>query len=249
MFRTFFLSAVVACLLLQIGFSAEGTPAPIESATPLALDPIAATIQRLEHDTFAERQAASKILIEAGTAALPQLESTATNGNREAAGRALDIVKQHFQNGDAELKNGAREILTRLAKNENVAMAQRARNLLDPPRTSMLPIGAVPNARGLPFIPPQQVTRTQMTTEINGRREIEVRENGRKTKIQTLPDGRIQFEFTEPANGRDLTRKIEAKDLSELKRKDAEAGQLYELYDAAPRPPRSPVRTSSTKRG
>jgi hypothetical protein len=170
MFRTFFLSAVVACLLLQIGFSAEGTPAPIESATPLALDPIAATIQRLEHDTFAERQAASRILIEAGTAALPQLESTAANGNREAAGRALDIVKQHFQNGDAELKNGAREILTRLAKNENVAMAQRARNLLDPPRTSMLPIGAVPNARGLPFIPPQQVTRTLMTNEINGGR-------------------------------------------------------------------------------
>ncbi|HEY2412697.1 MAG TPA: hypothetical protein VGI40_10665 [Pirellulaceae bacterium] len=249
MSRTVFLLAIAVCSLLRLGLAAEGTPSPVESATPTALDPIAATIQQLEHDTFSERQAASKILTEAGAAALPHLENTAASGNREAAGRALDIVKRHFQNGDAELKSGAREILTRLAKNDNVATAQRARNVLDPPRTSMLPIGAMPNARGLPFIPPQQVTRTQMTTEINGRREIEVRENGRKTKIQTLPDGRIQFEFTEPLNGRDVTRKIDAKDLSELKRKDAEAGQLYELYDAAPRPPRPSVRTSSTKRG
>jgi len=140
-------------------------------------------------------------------------------------------------------------VLTRLAKHDDAATAQRARYVLDPPRTSMLPVGAIPNARGLPFIPPQQVTRTQMTTEINGKKEVEVRENGRKTKIQTLPNGQIQIEFTEPLNGRDLTRKIEAKDLGELKRKDAEAGQIYELYDAAPQPPRSPVRTSSTQRG
>jgi hypothetical protein len=229
--------------------AAEGTPTPVENATPVALDPIAAIIQQLEHDTFAERQVASRILAEAGAAALPHLENTAVSGSREAAGRALEIVKQHFQNGDPELKSDAREVLTRLAKNDNVGTAQRARNVLDPPRTSMLPVGAIPNVRGLPFIPPQQVTRTQMTTEINGRREVEVRENGRKTKIQTLPNGQIQIEFTEPLNGRDVTRKIEAKDLSELKRKDAEAGQIYDLYDAAPRPSRPPVRTSSIQRG
>jgi hypothetical protein len=249
MFRRIFLSAIAGCLVLRISLAVEGTPTPAENVTPIELDPVAAVIQQLEHDTFAERQAASKILAEAGAAALPQLENTAANGNREAASRALAIVKQHFQNGDNKLKNDAREVLTRLAKNDNAAMAQRARNVLDPPRTSMLPSGAIPNARGLPFIPPQQNTRTQMTTEINGRREIEVRENGRKTKIQTFPDGRIQFEFTEPVNGRDVSRKIEAKDLSELKRKDVEAGQLYELYEAAPRSPRPPVRTSSTKRG
>jgi hypothetical protein len=249
MSRTVSLLAIAGCLSLQTSFAAEGTPTPPESAPSLALDPIVTVVQQLDHDSFAERQAASRILAEAGAAALPHLESIAASGSREAAGRALDIVKRHFENGDTELKGNAREVLTRLAKNDNVATAQRARNVLDPPRTSMLPIGAVPNARGLPFIPPQQVTRTQMTTEINGRREIEVRENGRKTKIQTLPDGRIQFEFTEPKDGREVTRKIEAKDLSELKSKDVEAGQLYELYDAAPRPPRPPVRTSSAKRG
>jgi len=247
MSRTFLLSAVAGWLLLRMSLAGEGTPTPVDNSAPATPDAIPSVIQQLEHDTFAERQAASKILAEAGASALPHLENTAVNGSREAASRALDIVKSHFESGDVELKRNAREVLTRLAKNENVATAQRARNVLDPPRTSMLPIGAIPNARGMPFIPPQQLTRTQTTTEINGRREVEVRENGRKTKIQTLPDGRIQFEFTEPMNGRDVTRRIEAKDLSELRRKDAEAGQLYELYDAAPRPPRQPIRTSSTR--
>jgi hypothetical protein len=247
--------AIVACLGLPAGLiqldAAEGTPTPIENSPFHILDPIAGIVQQLEHDTFAERQAASRTLAEAGAAALPYLESIAASGSREAAGRALEIVKKHFESGDFELKNDARQILTRLAKNDNAATAQRARNVLDPPRTSMLPMGAIPNVRGLPFIPPQQITRTQMTTEINGRREIEVRENGRKTKIQTFPDGRIQIEFTEPKNGRDETRRIDAKDLSELKRKDPDASQAYELYDAAPRrpAPSAPVRTSSTNRG
>jgi len=249
MSRIIFLSAVAGCLWLRVSTAAEGTPTPVESASAAALDPISAIIQQLEHDTFAERQAASKILSEAGASALPHLENTAANGSREAASRAMDIVKSHFENGDTELKSNARGVLTRLAKNDNVATAQRARNVLDPPRTSMLPIGAMPNARGLPFIPPQQLTRTHMTSEINGRREVEVRENGRKTKIQTLPDGRIQFEFTEPVNGREVTRKIEAKDLGELRRKDVEAGQLYDLYDAAPRPPMLRPRTPSINRG
>jgi len=246
MSRTIYLLAIAGCGALQISFAAEGTPTPVENVPSIALDPIATIVQQLDHDTFTERQTASRILTEAGSAALPHLESIAANGSREASGRALDIVKQHFQNGDAELKNNARAVLTRLAKNENVGTAQRAQNVLNPPRSSMLPVGAIPNVRGLPFVPPQQNTRTQMTTEINGRREVEVRENGKKTKIQTLPNGQIQIEFTEPMNGRDVTRRIEAKDLSELKRKDAEAGQVYELYDAAPRPP---VRTSSTNRG
>jgi hypothetical protein len=93
-------------------------------------------------------------------------------------------------------------------------------------------------------------TRTVTRLEANGIYDVEARENGRRTRIQTFPNGRIQFEFTEPINGRDVTRRIDAKDLSELRRKDAEAGQLYDLYKAAPQPmvlPRStePGRSAS----
>lgn len=245
------LIASIACLsLIHFTFASEGSPAPPEEA-----ERITALVEQLQHDLFSERQAASQSLAEAGAIALPQLEAAATGRSREAAGRALDIVKRHFQNGDAALKNDAQQVLSRLSNSENAALAQRARNVLDPPRTSMLPEGfPFPNARNMPFpngrniqfVPPP-MTRTHMAHESNGRREVEVRENGRKTKIQTLPNGQIQFEFTEEINGRDVTRRIEAKDLNELKTKNAEAGQLYDLYDAAPRP--TAQRRSNNSRG
>ena len=42
-------------------------------------------------------------------------------------------------------------------------------------------------------------------------KDVEARENGRRTRFQTFSNGRIQFEFTEPINGRDVTRRIDAK--------------------------------------
>jgi len=228
------LLAVVALLYFspQLGLAAEGSPTP-----PDGSERITALIEQLEHAAFSERQAASQVLAEAGSQALPQLETAAAGGNREAAARALEIVKQHFQKGDGSLKDEARSVLTRLAKNDNAITAQRAENVLNPPRSSILPAGAqfpVPNARiGVPM---PQFTRTMMTHEANGIREVVVQENGRRTKIQTFPNGKIQIEFTEPRNGRAETRRIDAKDLSELRRIDADAGQAYDLYNAAPRP-------------
>jgi hypothetical protein len=237
------IAAVLSFLSLRDALAAEGSPTP-----PDGSERIAALIEQLEHAAFSERQAASQSLAEAGAEALKQLEETAARGSREAAGRALEIVKQHFQNGEARVKEEAREALSRLASSDNVAVSQRAHNLLYPPKTSMLPVGVpfgMPNARNALAMPP--ATRTLTTHEANGVRDVDARENGRRTRIQTFPNGRIQFEFTEPINGRDVTRRIDAKDLSELRRKDAEAGQLYDLYNAAPRP--AAVRTSSNSRG
>jgi hypothetical protein len=244
MSRKWFLGVVALSFFsLRVVLAAEGSPNPTGGS-----ERIAALIEQLEHAAFSERQAASQSLAEAGAVALPQLEATAARGGREAAGRALAIVKQHFQNGEAPLKDEAREALSRLAGSEDVAVSQRAHHVLYPPRTSMLPAG-VPfgNARNAQAMP---ATRTLTTHEDNGIRDVEARENGRRTRIQTFPNGRIQFEFTEPINGRDVTRRIDAKDLGELRRKDAEAGQLYDLYQAAPRPafvPRSsePSRSAS----
>jgi hypothetical protein len=228
------LLAVVALFYFspRLGLAAEGSPIPPDGG-----ERITALIEQLEHAAFSERQAASQGLAEAGSLALPHLETAAASGSREAAARALEIVKRHFQNGDGDLKDEARGVLSRLAKNDNPITAQRAENVLNPPRKSLLPAGMpfpVANARfGLPA---PQFTRTMMTHEANGIREVDVRENGRRTKIQTFPNGKIQIEVTEPRNGRDETRRIEAKDLSELRRIDADAGQAYDLYDAAPRP-------------
>ncbi len=243
MLRTIFLY-VVATLLTVGRFAAASDGSSASSAS--RHEQISELIQQLEHAEFSERQAATQKLAEAGAGALPQLEIAAAGDSREASRRALEIVKQHFQKGDAAIRNDARESLSRLAKNENSAIAQRAHDVIYPPRSSMLPPGfQLPKARGGGA--PPQFTRTVTSHESNGRREVEVRENDRKTKIQTLPGGQIQFEFTEQVNGRDVTRKIDAKDFGELKQKDAEAAQVYELYNAAPS--RAPVRTSSNSRG
>ncbi len=248
MLRTISLPAVVTLLIvtsLTVGRLAAASDGS-SSSSASKREQISELIQQLEHAEFSERQEASQQLAEAGAKALPQLEIAAAGGSREAARRALEIVKQHFHKGDAEIRNDARETLSRLAKNENSAIAQRARDVIYPPRTSMLPPGfQLPNARM--GVAPPQFTRTVTSHELNGRREVEVRENDRKTKIQTLPGGQIHFEFTEQVNGRDVTRKIDAKDFGELKQKDAEAAQVYELYNAAPS--RAPVRTSSNSRG
>src|SRR5262245_19213116 len=90
--------------VVTLAFAAEGTPAPPIDGS----ERIAALVEQLEHAAFTERQVASQNLAEAGSLAFPQLEVIAASGNRESAGRALDIVKQHFQNGDAALKNEAR---------------------------------------------------------------------------------------------------------------------------------------------
>lgn len=230
MSRNWFLGVIALSFFsLRVTFAGEGLPNPSEAS-----ERIAALIEQLEHAAFSERQAASQSLAEAGAAALPQLEATAARGSREAAGRALAIVKQHFQNGEAPLKDEAREALSRLASSDNAAVSQRAHHVLNPPRTSMLPAGVVlGNARNAQAMP---ATRTLTTHEANGIRDVDARENGRRTRILTFSNGRIQFEFTEPINGRDVTRRIDAKDLGELRRKDPEAGQLYDLYQAAPRP-------------
>jgi hypothetical protein len=243
MLRTIFLFAAFAFLsATRLVVASEGSA----RSAAIEHEQIAELVRRLDHDEFAERQAATQKLTEAGTRALPQLEIAAAGGNREASRRALEIVKQHFHKGDTAIRIEARETLARLAKNENKAIALRANDVINPVRSSMLPPGfQLPNAR-MGGLPPQ-FTRTVTSHESNGRREVDVKENGRRTRILTLPSGQIQLEFTEPINGRDVTRKINAKDFGDLRQKDAEAAQVYELYDAAPR--KAPVRTSSNSRG
>ena len=67
----------------------------------------------------------------------------------------------------------------------------------------------------------------------NGAIKIQIRENGKTTKIESTPGGKIDVEITETQNG-PANKKIEAKDLDELKKKDAEVARLYEQYSQPP---------------
>jgi hypothetical protein len=258
----------VAAMLRTIGFCAasllvihasarcgEGLPA-VDIATEAASERIASLIERLDGREFAERQAASQQLEEAGAVAIPQLELTATAGSREASGRALDVLKRHFERGTDEVKLAAREVLVRLAESDNPSTAQRARDVLNPRKA----LGIVSPVGIQPPIPPPPVNnfgggfnfggrgginvnagpfRRISIADINGRRVIEIDERERRVKMETGPGGSIDVEVTDKQNGRN--RRLDARDLNELKRKDGELGRLYEQYAAPWQRQRGPI--------
>jgi len=212
----------------SLAHAADNLPLGSADAAESADAEIAQLIKQLDSPQFDLRQEASRRLSALGSAAFPSLEKAVTEGTREASGRSLDVLKEHFQGGDGDLKREAQAALVRLSGTANSSLAQRARNVLWPPRSS-LPVGAVfPNG---PF-GPQGITRTVTTHTSNGRREVEIRENDRDVKMTTLPNGRITLEVTDKQNARPVTRKIEAADLAELKKIDDEFGRLYEQYNS-----------------
>jgi hypothetical protein len=198
-------------------------------------------IPQLDNVEFSERQAASQELLEAGKAVFPQLEKAAQEGSREASGRALDILKTHYARGDDETKQAAQAALERLAKSHNAGAAQRAHEILNPPKPEENAFngrfGAVPIIRGANIqiqVAGNVAGARRMSTrrDANGKVEIEAEENGKKTKIVKQPDGSIEMEITETVNGKETTKKHSAKNYDELKMKDAEAAKIYDQYNA-----------------
>jgi hypothetical protein len=211
--------------------------APADSALP---DP-AQWIKQLESAEFAERQEASRKLAEAGREAFDELESAATEGSREVVSRAIEILRRHHEAGEGTTSDAASEALKRLAEGSHPSAAKQAREALDPPKepegiplNAALPavrpairlqIGAIQRA-GLPA---GNVRRTHVKS-INGKREIEVQEGEKTTKVKELDGDALEAEITEKVNGKETTRKIAAKNLDDLKKQDEAAAKIYEQH-------------------
>jgi hypothetical protein len=152
----------------------------------------------------------------------------------------LDILKLHFQRGDADLKQAAKDSLARLADSKNVSISQRARNVIDPPKDTPYGQfgfrGPVPFQFGGPMPVPPPGTRTVRSSDINGRREVTITDEARVVNLQTTPNGRIEISIEDKLRGQP-PKKLQAKDLEELKSKDAEIAQLYEQYQQLGRLP------------
>ncbi|MFN0020745.1 MAG: hypothetical protein ACKVP0_21000 [Pirellulaceae bacterium] len=200
-------------------------------------------MEQLDSNVFAERQAAQQKLTEIGKAALPAIEKGTQNVSREVAVRSLDILKGQFQKGDDATKAAAKGVLERLAKNNDGTLAKRAGEILSPPKP------VTQNPQGLPGIVPGRIGGAQIQIQIaggaggnfkrsvkdvNGVKEIEAEENGKKVKIVDDPAKGIKLEMTETKDGKETTQKFEAKDAAELKTKHPEAHKLYEEYSKQP---------------
>jgi hypothetical protein len=236
MTRHWVLSAAVAALGMLCGAAAlADDPAPADEAQ------IAKLIEQLDAPRFADRQDAQQKLGEAGKAALPAVEKASQSENREVSGRAIEILERHFKGDDEQLKAAAKECLERLARNESESVARRAKEIVSPPQPPMPPaVPNVPNLRiGGARIQIQVGNaggnfRKVTVKNINGVKETEVEENGRKVKIVDDPANGIKLEVTETKDGKETTKKYEAKNAEELKTKHPEAHKLYEEFAQGP---------------
>ena len=237
MMRHWNLAAAVAALGMLCG-----APASADDPTPADEGQIANLIEQLDAPRFADRQDAQQKLAEAGKAALLAVEKASQSENREVSGRALEVLERHFKGNDEQLQAAAKESLERLAKHQSESVARRAKDIVSPPQPPMPP--AVPNVPNLRIGGARiqiQVGgnaggnfRKVTVKNVNGVKETEVEENGRKLKIVDDPANGIKVDVTETKDGKETTKKYEAKNAEELKTKHPEAYQLYEEFGKGP---------------
>jgi hypothetical protein len=233
-----FFGLIIALFLVGIASGQDEQPqAEVKTDAAAEIDKL---MQQLDANRFSERQAAQQKLTDFGKAAFPALEKGTQHVSREVAVRSLDVLKSQFQNGDEATKAAAKETLERLAKNNDAILAKRAGEILSPPKPApQLPQG-VPGGFGNAQIQIQVggggggLLKRLIVRTINGVKEIEAEENGKKVKITDDPVNGIKMEVTERKDGKETTQKHEAKDAAELKTKHPEAHKLYEEYSKQP---------------
>ncbi len=207
---------------------------------------IAKLVEQLDAPRFTDRQKAQEELAELGKPALPALEKATESETREISGRAFDVIEQHFTGDDETMKSAAKESLERLAKSQSDSLARRAKNLLQPPMPAAPQAPQIP--RGLQGFRVGRVGQIQIQVAggqganirrvsmktVNGVKEIEAQEGGRKVKIVDDPANGIKIEVTETKDGKEETKKYEAKNADELKTKHPDVHKLYDEYTKAP---------------
>lgn len=219
--------------------SSNPTSPAAQSAAPPG-DDIPGLIKELDADAFAQRQAASLKLNALGEKAVPALIEAAKGESREASQRAIEVLKNHLESKDEALQKTARKALEDLSAGDNARTARLAKDALKPavPNVATNPAivpGAVPirvMAGGIRIAAgaPGGVGRRVTIQNANGQKTITVEEANRKIKIEDAGPGGIKMEITETKDGKETTRKVEAKDADDLKKKDPDAHKIFEEF-------------------
>jgi hypothetical protein len=214
--------------------AAEATA--VTSAQKPSAEELAKLIAQLDAPRFADRQAASEKLAAIGKPAIGALAKAAVGDSLEVTSRSIGLLAKLLESSDQATKAEARKALETIAKSNRPAAASRAQELLKPPAEQMPGGGGMGiglgNIRigGAAFGPGGFGHRTMKI--INGVKEIEAEENGKKVKIVDDPQQGISIEATTKKDGKDVTEKYQAKDAKELEKKHPEGYKLYKEYAA-----------------
>ena len=207
-------------------------------AAPVSAADIEGLIQQMDADKFSARKSASDELTDMGAVAIPALKEATSSSSREVAMRAFSILERHLEDGDSETKELAKAALKDLSAGEG-QVARRAKEVLKPkaaPNQVAQIFGPGRIMIGAPAVARIQIRqaggngRRIQVRVVNGVKDITVEENGQKVRIQDDPKNGIKLEVTEKKDGKETTKKYEAKNAAELKKKHPDAYKIYEKH-------------------
>ena len=137
--RTLIHLSCLAALCCPLTLMAD-EPAPtaeVKAPAPTATTAeIADLVKQLDADDFKARQQAAEKLNALGKPAIPALGEAAQSSQLELMSQALGILRGFYQDNNTELKAAAKEALEKVAAGTNPNAAQRAKELLTPPKSS-----------------------------------------------------------------------------------------------------------------
>lgn len=107
-------------------------PSPSSSGeAPVSPEQVEDLIAQLDSSDFRERKEASRELARAGVVAVRPLAQAAGGDNLEVTARAMEALHTIYNQGDDATLDVVEDVLEQLVENENVAVASRARLVLD----------------------------------------------------------------------------------------------------------------------
>ncbi|MEI8374967.1 MAG: hypothetical protein WCJ35_19255 [Planctomycetota bacterium] len=226
-------------LLTGLVMAGETPPAPKENGAATARESVEQLIEQLDAADYDTREAACGKLAAKGKAAIAAIEKAAAHGNLEVSSRATTILGKLLKSSDEATEKAANAALQHLADGDSPAAARKARSILDKKnglKANAPGMGGIVmpgNGFGQIIINGGQLNiggggamRTMSVKNVNGVKEITASEDGKTVKIQDDPAQGIKIELTEKQNGKEVTKKYDAKNVEELKKQPAG----YELY-------------------
>ncbi|MCC6126562.1 MAG: hypothetical protein IT426_16500 [Pirellulales bacterium] len=230
-----FLAAVSAAAWAADEKKADSPDA--KPAAEAAAGEIAPWIKQLDADKFAERQAAGEQLFAAGKSAIPALTEAALGDSLEVTVRSIDLLQRFLDSEDKALQEAAKAGLEKIAQSDKSNAARRAKQVLEPEKDQQPqgPLGGMNVGRvqiqigGLNPGGGMNVKRVNVM-DLNGVKKIEAEDGGRKINITKNADESIEMEITEKVQGKDVTKKFEAKNPDDLRKKSRAAYETYKEF-------------------
>lgn len=224
--QTIGMAVVALSLLLHVStpmlWSQEIDAAAIPDAESAKLESL---IEQLSESSLTKRRKAKESLVEADSKAIPLLAKAALSDKRELIVYSLEVLGTLMEKSPSEeTRKAARITLQMLSESDQRSTADRAKQILGSKADEGIEAFPGWDDRNSDFAGGGGGGRNVSVSSVNGAKTIRVEEGGRVTTLRDEARGRIRVSIEDG----DKKKQFVARNLEDLKKKDAEAGALYE---------------------